>query len=395
MLLTQRRIRLKPIRILEVLKLATKARRNGDVFNPLFTGDAGLGKSAICQKFVNIMRTTGFPEEGLEPNPNYGFIDLRIAYMEAPDMIGFPESETDKNDLRRTVHNLPEFWPTDDNWEGLILLEEPNRGTTGVMNCLMQVLTDRIVHKMKLPEGAILAAAINPDTAEYDVNAMDAALKNRFEEYEIEYDAISFIDYIEASKWHDNVQMFIKSGVWVYKDTKSVGDEGKYISPRTWSKVNAAEMAGVGEDRRLHRETVCSILGRDIGNEYHKFCYDEAPVTAKDLVSDRKKAFKRLEKQSDPNSYKGDMIAVTVESITQNYSCKKDDDKSKGLVGEDTMAEVAKIIPSDQAINLIKACGFKQSKGSITTFFRDFVKRHPELTKVLKGNIRIDRSVNK
>ena len=66
--------------------------------------------------------------------------------------------------------------------------------------------------------GWIIVSCINPDTAEYDVNAMDAALKNRFEEYEIEYDALSFIDHIEASGWDQNVQMFIKSGVWVYKD---------------------------------------------------------------------------------------------------------------------------------------------------------------------------------
>jgi len=384
---------LKPIRILEVLKLATKARRNGDIFNPLFTGDAGLGKSAVCKLFTKKMQTTGFPESGIEANPNYDFRDLRIAYMEAPDLIGFPSEGKDESGLARTKHLLPEFWPTEG--EGIILLEEPNRGTTGVMNCLMQMLTDRIVHNYKLPPGWIIVSCINPDTAEYDVNAMDAALKNRFEEYEIEYDAISFIDYIENAGWNDNVQMFIKSGVWVYKDTKSISDEGKYISPRTWSKVNAAENAGVGEDRRLHRETMTSILGRDIGNEYHKFCYDEAPVVAKDLLTERKKAFKRLEKQSDPSAYKGDMIAVTVESITMNYSCKEEDDKSKGLVGEATMAEVAKIIPSDQAINLIKACGFKQSKGSITTFFRQFVKRHPELTKVLKGNIKVDRSLNR
>ena len=89
---------------------------------------------------------------------------------------------------------------------------------------------------------------------------------------------------------------------------------------------------------------------------------------------------KRLIKQSDPNHYKGDMIAVTVESITLNYSCTIKDKKAEGKVGEETMAEVAKTIPSDQAINLIKACGFKQSKGSITTFFKEFVKRHPELT---------------
>lgn len=383
---------MKPIRILDVLKLATKARANGDIFNPLLTGDAGLGKSAICQKFVEIMQTTGFPEANIKPDPKYGFLDLRIAYMEAPDFIGFPETEM-QNGMKRTEHHLPAFWPTEGS--GIILLEEPNRGTTGVMNCLMQLLTDRKVHNYKLPPGWIVVSCINPDTAEYDVNAMDAALKNRFEEYEVEYDAISFIDYIESSNWNQNVQMFIKSGVWIYKDTKSVGDEGKYISPRTWSKINAAEKAGLGEDRRLHRETVCAVLGRDIGNEYHKFCYDEAPVTAKDLLDNRKKALERLEKQSDPSTYKGDMIAVTVESITMNYSCTLKDKKAEGQVGEETMAEVAKIIPSDQAINLIKACGFKQSKGSITTFFREFVGRHPELTKVLKGNIRIDRSVSK
>jgi hypothetical protein len=384
---------LKPIRILDVLTLATKARRNNDIFNPLLTGDAGLGKSAICQKFVNVMQTKGFPNHNIEADANYGFLDLRIAYMEAPDMIGFPAEGKNKNGDDITKHLRPEFWPTEG--QGIILLEEPNRGTTGVMNCLMQLLTDRRVHNYKLPDGWIVVACINPDTAEYDVNAMDAALKNRFEEYEIEYDALSFIDYIESNKWNQNVQMFIKSGVWVYKDTKSIGEDGKYISPRTWSKINAAENAGLNEDRRLHRETVCAVLGRDIGNEYHKFCYDEAPVTAADFLTDKSKAYKRLEKQSDPNHYKGDMIAVTVESITLNYSCTVKDKKAEGLVGEETMAEVAKIIPSDQAINLIKACGFKQSKGSITTFFKEFVKRHPELTKVLKGNIRIDRGIKK
>lgn len=385
---------MKPIRILETLKLATKARANGDVFNPLYTGEAGLGKSAIVQLFVEIMKTTGFPEEGIPRDPNYTFLDLRIAYMESPDLIGFPEA-LQVNGTQRTCHALPEFWPTDPNSKGIILLEEPNRGTTGVMNCLMQLLTDRKVHNYTLPQGWIVVACINPETAAYDVNAMDGALKNRFEEYEIEFDAISFFDYIETKKYHQNVQMFVKSGAWVYKTTDQIADDGKYISPRTWSKINAAENAGLGSDRRLHRETVTAILGKNIGNEYHKFCFDEAPVTAKELLEDNKKALKRLVLQSDPSNYKGDMVAVTVESIVQNYSCKVADDAAKGLVGEDTMAIVAKIIPSDQAINLIKQCGFKQSKGAITQFFKDFVKRHPELTEVLKSNIKVTRGLSK
>ena len=382
---------MKPSRIIDVLKLAYKAREENQIFNPLFSGDAGLGKSAIAQSFVKIMRTTGFPEDGIPADPNFGFLDLRIAYMEAPDLIGFPESET-IGGVRRTVHNLPEFFPTDPNSRGLILLEEPNRGTTGVMNCLMQLLTDRQIHNYKVPKGWFFGSCINPDTAEYDVNAMDAALRNRFEEYEIEYDPISFMEHMEKNNWNQSIQMFISSGTWVFRSTDQVADGGKYISPRTWSKVNAAEIAGVRDDRRLHSETMRSILGKDIGNEYHKFCYDEAPVTHKDLIEDKKKAFKRLEAQSSVDNYKGDMIAVTVESIITNYSCTTKD--VDGKVGEDTMAEVAKIIPSDQAINLIKGCGFKQSKGAITTFFRDFVKRHPELKEVLKQNIKLTRGLD-
>ena len=59
------------------------------------------------------------------------------------------------------------------------------------------------------------------------------------------------------------------------------------------------------------------------------------------------------------------------------------------------MAQVAEIIPSDHAVNLIKQCGFKQSKGQITTFFQGFTARHPSLIKVLKGNIRLSRAVDK
>lgn len=384
---------MKPIRILDTLILAYKAGQQGNQFNPLFTGEAGLGKSDVCKLFVDIMRTKGFPEHGIKPDPEYGFLDLRAAYLEAPDFVGFPESET-IDGIRRTVHNIPEFWPTNPNSQGLILLEEPNRATTGVMNCMMQLLTDNKVHKYEVPKGWIKAGCINPDTAEYDVNAMDLALKNRFEEYEIEFDHVSFSDYIERKKWFDSVQQFINSGAWIYKTSSQLANGGKYISPRTWSKVNAAEKAGLKNDRILHSETVRSILGKDVGNEYHKFCYDEAPVTAKDLLDDRKSAMKRLEKHSDVNNYKGDMIAVTVESITMNYSCTLKDDPTKGHVGEETMAAVAKVIPSDQAINLIKACGFKQSKGAITTFFKDFVKRHPDLKEVLKSNIRVNRGLD-
>jgi len=374
---------MKPSNIPVILDLALEARNIGEKFAPIFTGDAGLGKSESAQQWVGTQR---------ERNPKFGFLDLRIAYMEAPDLIGVTLEVKDETGLYRTVHCLPDFWPTEG--EGLILIEEPNRGTTGVMNCLMQLLTDRKVHKYTLPPGWILAACVNPDSSEYDVNTMDAALKNRFVEFEIEYDAVSFIDFIEANKWHENVQMFVKSGIWTFKSTKELSKDSKYISPRTWAQVNAAEATGLSKNRMLHRLVVTSILGKDIGNEYHKFCYDQAPVTAKDLLSKKEEAIDRLRKQSDPSTYQGDMIAATVESMIKAYGGLKADCK-ENQVDEELMAEVAKIIPSDQAINLIKECGFKQSKGKLSSFFGEFVKRHPELTQTLKDNIKLTRDTTK
>lgn len=373
---------MKPSHIMTIMDTALEARKLDQVFNPLFTGEAGLGKSQIVQQWVKKQK---------ERNPNFGFLDLRIAYMEAPDLIGFPETEKDSNGNVRTKHRLPEFWPTGEHSEGLILLEEPNRGTTGVMNCLMQLLTDRKVHNYEIPPGWIIAGCVNPDSSEYDVNTMDAALKDRFEEFEVEFDHMAFMDFMDSANWHQSLQMFISSGIWTYKTTKEIGKDGKYISPRTLSKVNAAELAGISKNRQLHRIVVNSILGKDIGNEYHKFCYDSAPVTAQDILKDAKAALKRLEEQSDPSKYQGDMIAATVESIEKNYGGLKKDCKAD-QIDEDTMAEVAKIIPADHAVNLIKSCGYKQSKGQITSFFKDFSGRHPELVKVLKDNIKISRA---
>jgi hypothetical protein len=88
------------------------------------------------------------------------------------------------------------------------------------------------------------------------------------------------------------------------------------------------------------------------------------------------------------------MIAATVESMIKAYGGLKADCK-ENQVDEELMAEVAKIIPSDQAINLIKECGFKQSKGKLSSFFGEFVKRHPELTQTLKDNIKLTRDTTK
>jgi hypothetical protein len=200
--------------------------------------------------------------------------------------------------------------------------------------------------------------------------------------------------------------MYINSGQWVYRTPDTIGKDGKYISPRTWSKLNSAELAGAAsgpEKQQMHRIVCQSILGKHIGNEYWKTCWDDAPVLASDLLTDYDKALAKLKKQSQKgDSYGGDKIAVTVESIIENYGGWYDGirdsdgnelDRDHEKVDEATMVAVATTIPSDQAVNLIKGCGYKVHKGKITSFFKEFQKRNKQCIDIMKSNIKVQRAL--
>lgn len=376
---------MKPIEILNIMDLAWAVRKTGENFYPLFTGDSGLGKSEIVQLWVRQQQ---------KRNPNFLFIDLRIAYLEAPDMVGFPhivtatiEKNGKKEQIQTTLHALPDFLPREENAEGLLLFEEPNRGTTGVMNCMMQILTDRKVHGYSLPKGIVMAGCINPDNALYDVNSMDTALRNRFVEYEITYDHKSFVEYIEKAGWNEKLVAFIKSGIWIYKEALSIGREGKYISPRTTAQMNSAEQTGLQKNRQLHFITACSILGKDVGKEYHNFIFNESPVLYTDLLTNLKASLKKLKTQSSADSYRGDMIGVTIESIIKHYIHKEEDTEDK--IGIKTMIEVACVIPADQALNLLQGCVLQCESGKVSEEINNLKKKYPKIVDILKSNIKI------
>lgn len=386
---------MKPERIFEVLDLAYEARKLDLIFNPMFIGEAGLGKSEIIQQWVAYRRKT---------NPNFGFLDFRLAYYEGPDFVGYPK-DIEIDGRWRTIPALPGFWPTEG--EGIILLEEPNRGNTMIMNCLMQ-LTDKnrsVGTDYTLPKGYMIVSALNPEGAKYDVNNMDTALLNRFETFDIDYHFTGFMNYVESADWHPNVVNYLRSGIWVYKTPDAISTDGKYISPRTWSKMNAAEQAGASssEQKRAFHRVICqSILGKHIGNEYWKTCWDDAPILASDLLADMKKAINKLKKQaSSGNTYAGDKVAITVESIIENYGGYFDGrtkdgapwPHEDGTVDETMMVAVAKIIPSDQAVNLIKGCGLKVHRGRIQSYFKDFAKRNKDCVQIMRDHIKLDRAV--
>jgi hypothetical protein len=357
-----------PNKIFSILDLARRARQRGHVFNPLFVGPPGVGKSQIVQAWCN--------------EKNLPFIDLRAAYLEAPDLIGFPSIEKDENGRGITVHNIPEFWPQDENWEGVILLEEPNRGTTSVMNTFMQLLTDRKVHKVDLPPKAIVVGCINPEEGGYDVNTMDAALKDRFEIFNVSYDKFSFVEYMKASNWDQSLVMFVESNTWNYVLPEELGNTpgNKYISPRTLSKLNAVLKSDVVPDDELM--VYESILGKNVGRAFFHFKHEEHPVLYSDILKTPKKALAKLAAFADPQNYKAAYISITIRDIVDH------DGNKNTSIDDDLLSQVLLALPADQGPMLIRELEFKRKDDTI---LHRMCQNYPEIQKYLKSVLKVKK----
>jgi hypothetical protein len=346
---------MKQSQIYTVMDLARRARQNHRKFNPLFVGPPGIGKSEIIQDWCK--------------RNNLPFIDLRAAYLESPDLIGFPSVEN-VDGRQITIHNVPEFWPHDPDWEGVILLEEINRGTTSVMNTFMQMLTDGKIHKMVLPKKAILVGVINPENEHNDVNTMDTALKDRFAIFEVNYDKKAYVEFMKLNDYDPNVVMFIESNMWTFSKPEDVGEGvgNKYLSPRTFSMLNVALISQIPKEMEL--DIYESILGKNVGRAFFQFMNDEQPVLYKDIIKNPKQAFAKLAKFSDPADYKAGHISLTIKDIVDNHD-----------ISDDFLKDVLLHIPADNGPALISELEYKRKD---KTLLDRMTKNYPEIKKYFR-----------
>ena len=359
---------MKPTHIQDTLDITVTIRNQRKNFIPCYVGHSGIGKSFNIQLWITNKR---------KQNPSYGFLDLRLGYFEGPDLIGSPIKTTGKDGIIRTSLALPSFWPTEG--AGLLLLEEPNKAPIATLNCIMQLLTDRKIHDYTLPEEWIIAAAINPDLDIYSVNAMDAALTNRFCMYSIEYEKVDFLTYIRNSKWSPILIRFI-ADIWQYKEPENLGPEETYVSPRNWETINSLEASGIDKNSSLFMISCINILGDNIGSLYYSYCKStkELPtILVRDLISDKAHAISQIKKYSSTKNHRADQLNITIESILEHHK----------EIEEDILIAVAEVMPADLAIRLLTDfCNAKYGNNA-TIKLRNLLNQIPSLLKTLQENV--------
>ncbi len=189
-------------RVASVLEVAYRARRP-----VLLEGPTGIGKSELV---TSVAAKLGIRH-----------VVLDLSLLEPPDLVGLPQVEGGK-----TRYARPAFLP--EGGEGILMLEELNRAERYIQQPALQLLTARRLHDYELPPGWACFAAINPETSEYQVTPMDAALRARFLHIPVRADRASWLAWAGQSNVHPAVVGLARAHERLFDD----------VPPRTWTYVS-------------------------------------------------------------------------------------------------------------------------------------------------------------
>jgi hypothetical protein len=204
-------------RVEAILEVAYRARRP-----VLLEGPTGIGKSELVGQ---VARKLGILHTVLD-----------LSLLEPPDLVGLPVIEEG-----RTRYALPHFLPRDG--AGILMLEELNRAERYIQQPALQLLTARALHEYVLPEGWACFAAINPESGDYQVTPLDAALRARFLQVPVRPDRAAWLAWAGAHAVHPAVLELVRAHERIFDS----------VPPRSWtyaasvlSSMTPAELADAG-----------------------------------------------------------------------------------------------------------------------------------------------------
>jgi len=196
----------------------------------LLKGIHGIGKSEIISSVYS--------------KKGYRVVTLFLGQAsDAGDIIGLPDRQK-IDGMIKTVFAPPFWWPTNEDENVLIFLDELNRGKPEVMQCIMDMVLNRKLNGRALPKNTRVIAAMNPidDAGFYQVDELDPALLDRFNEYDFKPTIDEWLDWATETGVNEWVTSFIsKNGDHLdpITDVKSGAKVGKIqASRRSWKRVS-------------------------------------------------------------------------------------------------------------------------------------------------------------
>lgn len=228
----------------------------------LIHGAPGIGKSQIVRQVCE--------ELGI------GFIDVRLAEMDAVDIRGLPSVDGDRHSM---TWNPPDFWPRDEKSKGILFLDEIVSCDRSIQVAAYELILDRKLGDIyKVPDGWYICAAGNRVEDRAVAMSMSSALANRFMHVELAENCDDWVKWAVNKGINPAVVGFIRYRPEMLHHMEGENLEYGWPSPRSWEKVS--HMVDIMEKTNAKKTTVKKIVfglvGPGAGSEFMEFYKNRA-----------------------------------------------------------------------------------------------------------------------
>lgn len=228
-------------------------------------GPPGIGKSRIIHQ--------------LATGRQWPVVDIRAVLLDPVDLRGLPVPDKENNTSRWLP---PEFLPNNEDWEGLLFLDEIAQAPQLVQNSLMQLVLDRRVGEYTLPEGARIVAASNRQEDRAGAHQIQAALRNRFIHLDLEVNFEEWMEWAIHSGIATPIRSFLNFKQMLLCKFDPNSPDKAFPTPRSWEFVSKV-FSHTPDD--LRQSIFAGCVGMGTAVEFMAFIklYDQLPNVDKIL----------------------------------------------------------------------------------------------------------------
>lgn len=254
-----------------------------------------------------------------------GFVHLHLATQEIGDLVGLLKHNKDGT----VSHSRPEWFPTEG--EGIVFLDELNRASPDVIQCMFSFITGKTIHRHKLPDGWKIVAAGNYQSNDYNVtDTSDAAWMSRFCHLDFN-PSIEEFAYFAETKGQDVLGAFALESPEMIEVQKREKPELNVVPDRrAWLDLLAPLEAEEMEDTTRF-EVYSGLVGSIAASSFLNFKKNsEKSIKLKDVLKDYSKVRSRVrlankdaETRFDILSKPLDELVVKLENVTNFLDAHK------------------------------------------------------------------------
>lgn len=322
---------------------------------PMLVGNHGVGKSQANAQIVK--------------DNDWYIVDLRLGTQEPADLIGLGDFGLDENGKKISTEFMPPKWLTDliqfckENPEkkAILFLDEINRARRDVLQAVFQLVLDKKLHTVELPENAHVVAAMNPNNDGYIVSDIsDKAFLDRFCHIKLTPSTAEWFKYAEKKSFKPELISFLKDQPELLQDGTLTDISLDDIKPsrRSWEAIH--KLLEVETPAHLLRELVFGLVGVTAGQAFITSLKDtDKPINGEEIIKNFGKHKDKLTEYSDSKTGgRIQLVKHTCDSLhayLENRNCleEKDERELKDKESKNLM-KFLKLVPLEYSFNLCR-----------------------------------------